>query len=282
MEAALDKHWLLGEPGWWSQVDESPPDFRKGELSPPETWISSTPRIGNFGWIRQRMRPLAWPLLRPIAWSPLFLAITFLPLSFPGRTPNDQLVASLFFSVSWGLVIFPVLFSRNSQPMSENSFFTLPIDWKMIIIATLIFPFHIFVDSRLGWLSYGAFWFAFIRTVNLIQQSMLTPPARFLLPMEPRDWKGGLGGSWREFSKSWIRGKIASASCEGGEIVLWGASRGGDDFLALTFVHSSGFIQDPFHETKSQSRDLATILSEPPPIIGMEWPSRFIRGLEEE
>ena len=58
MEAQKDKNWLSGNPKWWGIDKKFPPDYIKGELSPPESWVSSTPKIGNFGWIRQRYKPL--------------------------------------------------------------------------------------------------------------------------------------------------------------------------------------------------------------------------------
>ena len=118
MEASLDRHWLLGEPGWWGLGKELPPDFRPGELAPSEGWISSTPRIGNFGWVRQRMRPLAWSLLRPLAWAPFFLLLAALPLAFPGRTPNDQVFALSSFALAWGLIFLPLTPCRLAVPLT--------------------------------------------------------------------------------------------------------------------------------------------------------------------
>lgn len=282
MEASLDRHWLLGEPGWWGMGDGLPPDFRPGELAPPEGWISSTPRIGNFGWVRQRMRPLAWSLLRPLAWAPFFLLLTALPLAFPGRTPNDQVFALSSFSLAWGLIFLPLIFSRNSQPMSDGSIFSLPVDWISLSLASALFPLHVLLDSRIGWISYLLFWVAYMRTVGLVQESMRTPPARFLLPMKREDWSGGLSEPWEVKSDKWRRGVLALVECEQGRLVISGTSRGKDDFLSMAFVHKSGFVQDPFHETKSSDAILSSILTAPIPLVGMEWPTRFVFPQEEE
>ena len=142
----MDRNWLLGDPGWWKNSDEKPPDFRAGELSPPLPWASTTPSVGNFGWCRQRMRPLVWPLLRPLAWAPLFLFLSAIPLAIPGRTPNDQITSMFFFSISWRLVFLPILFSRNAQPQSKGSLLSLPVDWVSLVLASAIFPFHLSIQ----------------------------------------------------------------------------------------------------------------------------------------
>ena len=282
MEAGLDRHWLLGEPGWWGIVGGSAPDFMPGELSPPMEWVSTTPSVGNFGWCRQRLRPLAWSLLRPMAWAPLFLMLSAIPLAIPGKTPDDQAVSASFFLLSWGLVIMPVFFSRNSQPMTGNSFFSLPVDWFSLTIASILFALHVVIDPRLGWLSYGLFWLAYFRTVQLVQASMMAPASRFLLPIDPEDWEGGLEYPWVESSDRWSRNRLASARLENGELVLSGSSRSGQDFLSLAFVHKSGFVLDPFHERLSKEPGLADVLSKPLPVVGREWPARFLQFTEEE
>ena len=282
MEASLDRNWLLGDPGWWNLQGEPAPDFMPGELAPPLEWVSTTPRVGNFGWCRQRLRPLAWPLLRPLAWAPFFLLLAIVPLAFPGRTPDDQVLSAIFFSVAWGLVFLPILFSRNSQPMSDNSLLSLPLDWNSLAIASILFSLHILVDVRFGWLSYGIFWLAYIRTIQLVQAAMMTPPARFLLPVEPEDWEGSLEGPWVVSSAKWSRNLIASADFSNGKLTLTGSSRSGQDFLALAFIHKSGFVHDPFHERSSDEPGLSELLSAPMPVIGRAWPDKFLQFSEEE
>ena len=282
MEASLDKDWLSGEPRWWTPSDFLPHDFRPGELSPPASWVSSTPTSGNSGWIRQRLRPLAWGILRPMAWSPFFLISSVFPLAFPGRTPNDQLFAFAFFISSWLLVTLPLIFSRNAQPMSDPSIKSLPIDWLSIVIASIIFPFHIIVDPVIGWFSYAIFWIAYFRTVSLVQEAIISPPARFLLPIETSDWHGQLEGPWEVLSIDWARRDLAMLICDHGRLVIGGVSRGGHDFLALAFVHKSGFLHDPFHSSTVYCDTLSSTLANPPPIIGKEWPIRFLVVPEEE
>ena len=282
MEASLDRNWLLGDPEWWNLQGEPAPDFMPGELAPPLEWVSTTPRVGNFGWCRQRLRPLAWPLLRPLAWAPFFLLLAIVPLAFPGRTPDDQVLSAIFFSVAWGLVFLPILFSRNSQPMSDNSLLSLPLDWNSLAIASILFSLHILVDVRFGWLSYGIFWLAYIRTIQLVQAAMMTPPARFLLPVEPEDWEGSLEGPWVVSSAKWSRNLIASADFSNGKLTLTGSSRSGQDFLALAFIHKSGFVHDPFHERSSDEPGLSELLSTPLPVIGRAWPEKFLQFSEEE
>ncbi len=282
MEASLDRNWLLGDPGWWNLQGEQAPDFMPGELAPPLEWVSTTPRVGNFGWCRQRLRPLAWQLLRPLAWAPFFLLLAIVPLAFPGRTPDDQVLSAIFFSVAWGLVFLPILFSRNSQPMSDNSLLSLPLDWNSLAIASILFSLHILVDVRFGWLSYGIFWLAYIRTIQLVQAAMMTPPARFLLPVEPEDWEGSLEGPWVVSSAKWSRNLIASADFSNGKLTLTGSSRSGQDFLALAFIHKSGFVHDPFHERSSDEPGLSELLSTPVPVIGRAWPEKFLQFSEEE
>ena len=253
-----------------------------GEISPPMEWVSTTPSVGNFGWCRQRLRPLAWPLLRPLAWAPLFLLLSAIPLAIPGQTPDDQAVSASFFLLSWGLVVLPILFSRNSQPMSGGSVLSLPVDWASLTIASVLFALHLVIDPRLGWLSYGLFWIAYFRTIQLVQASMMAPPSRFLLPINPEDWEGGLDYPWFVSSDRWTRDTMASARLQNGDLVLCGSSRSGQDFLSLAFVHKSGFVLDPFHERLSKEPGLVDLLSKPLPVVGREWPARFLQFSEEE
>ena len=282
MEAGLDRHFLLGEPGWWKNSDELPPDFKSGELSPPLPWVSTTPRVGNFGWCRQRLRPLVWPLLKPLAWAPLFLLLSAIPLLLPGRTPDDQGTSMFLFSVSWGLVALPILFARNAQPMSDESLLSLPLDWFSLLLASAIFPLHLTIDPRIGWASYLLYWVAYFRTVQLVQAAMMTPPARFLIPIEPEDWPGEISPDWVVSSPKWSRKRLASADLPNGAAILSGYSRSGQDFLSLSFVHESGFVQDPFHDSSPGGPELSELLADPLPIVGREWPSSLIISSEEE
>ena len=280
MEASRDGQWLLGEPGWWNLGKEMPADFRAGELAPPEGWVSSTPRVGNFGWIRQRYRPLAWSLLRPMAWAPVFLVATAFPLAFSGLSPNNQGVSLALFASAWALVIIPLLMARNAQPMSDGSILSLPVDWISLGMGAALFPFHILVDARLGWASYSLFWIAYIRTVLRVQEVMKTPPGRFMLPVNPEDWGSEMPEPWELLSESWARRPIASARCSSGRLVMSGVSRGGEEFLALALIHDTGFVLDPFHESLRWDVQLSKLLEKAPPIIGREWPKSFVFSSE--
>ncbi len=282
MEANSDHHFLLGDPGWWTTPDELPPDFRIGELPPPITWVSTTPRVGNFGWCRQRLRPLVWSLLRPMAWAPLFLLLSAIPLLLPGRTPDDQITSFFLFSASWGLVLLPILFARNAQPGSEEKLLSVPVDWLSLALASALFSLHLTIDPMIGWLSYVMFWVAYFRTVQFVQAAMLTPPARFLLPIESEDWSGSLRPPWRVSSTSWSRKTLASVDLQNGRVTLSGSSRSGQDFLSLSFVHKSGFLQDPFHDSSPGGSELSELLEEPLGIVGRQWPRSLIISSEEE
>ena len=166
--------------------------------------------------------------------------------------------------------------------MSEGGVLSLPLDWPSLALATAFFPMHIVYDSRLGWVSYALFWFAYIRTVQNVQHSMRVTPARFLLPVNQADWVGGLNPPWEVHSTSWARKSIASAKVDSGRLVIAGASRSGQDFLAIAFVHDSGFVHDPFHVNLSSDQILSQLLESPPTIVGTEWPRALLDYSEEE
>ena len=286
MEQGLDGDWLLGESRWWkSSQGEKPSDLRAGETSPPDTWASSTPREGGRGWIRQRHKPASSSILIPLAWSPFFLAMTAVPLVFPDRIPYDREVAALLFAISWLLVLVPLYMARNNQSMSDDGLFSLPFDWRTFVLAALLFPLHILWDPLLGWISYALFWLAWLRSIGLIQDILSTPPARWLLPIETSGWSSSnlLGPRWEVISENWTTGPMAIARCEHGHLSIGGVSRDGIRFLGLTLVHRSGFVQDPFFESKASHSEVQRILSRPPvEQEGLEWPKRLIVPDEEE
>ncbi|MFL2974151.1 MAG: hypothetical protein ACJZ4F_04160 [Candidatus Thalassarchaeaceae archaeon] len=283
MDALEDSNWLLGDPSWWNLEDKLPPDLRNGELIPPESWIYSSPREGSKGWKRQRLKPLAYKILKPISWSLFFLTIVPVPLIFPGNTPDDQLFALVFFIISWTLIIYPLENSRTHQNSSINGLLSLPIDWISLLIGFIIFPIHIFVDPRIGWISYFIFWFAMFRTIIKIQTMMKIPPARFLLPIIPRDWNSNvLNGQWSIKTNKWKNGIMANSFFKEGMLMISGLSRGENKFISFCFVHKTGFIHDPFYDRDTNDEKLYKILQKPPLIEGLIWPERFLVTLEEE
>ena len=286
MEQGLDGDWLLGESRWWKlSQGGKPPDLRAGEASPPDTWASSFPRKGGRGWIRQRHKPVSSSILLPLAWSPFFLAMTAVPLVFPDRVPYDREVAASLFAISWLLILIPLYMARNNQSMSDDGLFSLPFDWRTFVLAALLFPLHILWDPLLGWISYALFWLAWLRSIGLIQDILSTPPARWLLPIETSGWSSSnlLGPRWEVISENWTTGPMAIARCEHGHLSIGGVSRDGIRFLGLTLVHRSGFVQDPFFESKASHSEVQRILSRPPvEQEGLEWPKRLIVPDEEE
>ena len=286
MEQGLDGDWLLGESRWWKlSQGGKPPDLRAGEASPPDTWASSFPRKGGRGWIRQRHKPVSSSILLPLAWSPFFLALTAAPLVFPDRVPYDREVAASLFAISWLLILIPLYIARNEQPMSGDGLFSLPLDWRTFALAALLFSLHILWDPLLGWISYALFWLAWLRSIGLIQDILSTPPARWLLPIETSGWSSSnlLGPRWEVISENWTTGPMAIARCEHGHLSIGGVSRDGIRFLGLTLVHRSGFVQDPFFESKASHSEVQRILSRPPvEQEGLEWPKRLIVPDEEE
>nr|AIF24592.1 hypothetical protein [uncultured marine group II/III euryarchaeote SAT1000_34_C08] len=286
MEQGLDGDWLLGESRWWKlSQGEKPPDLRAGEASPPDTWGSSSPRKGGRGWIRQRHKPVSSSILLPLAWSPFFLAMTAAPLVFPDKVPYDREVAASLFAISWLLILIPLYMARNDQSMSDDGLFSLPFDWRTFVLAALLFPLHILWDPLLGWISYALFWLAWLRSIGLIQDILSTPPARWLLPIETSGWSSSnlLGPRWEVISENWTTGPMAIARCEHGHLSIGGVSRDGIRFLGLTLVHRSGFVQDPFFESKASHSEVQRILSRPPvEQEGLEWPKRLIVPDEEE
>ena len=286
MEQGLDGDWLLGESRWWKlSQGGKPPDLRAGEASPPDTWASSFPRKGGRGWIRQRHKPVSSSILLPLAWSPFFLAMTAAPLVFPDRVPYDREVAASLFAISWLLILIPLYMARNNQSMSDDGLFSLPFDWRSFVLAALLFPLHILWDPLLGWISYALFWLAWLRSIGLIQDILSTPPARWLLPIETSGWSSSnlLGPRWEVISENWTTGPMAIARCEHGHLSIGGVSRDGIRFLGLTLVHRSGFVQDPFFESKASHSEVQRILSRPPvEQEGLEWPKRLIVPDEEE
>ena len=283
MEVGLDHEWLVGQPRWWRLPDDSlQQDIQRGELSPPESWLSTTAQEGGKGWARQRLQPVAPSILMPLAWSPLFLLLSAIPLILPDRLPaDDQSVAALFFTLSWILILVPLYLARSAQPMSEGTLLSLPFDWVTFAGASAIFSLHIILSPILGWIAYALFWVAWFRSFRQIEQILQIPAARWLLPIDQSAWKSSsqLPSEWQVISERWTTGSIARVDCEYGHLAIAGASRGSDRFLALTLLDGAGFVHDPFSD-EPVGKALATSLLSQPPVtdLGLEWPERLLVG----
>lgn len=281
MEVGLDHQWLVGEPRWRRLPDDSSQqDTKGGELSPPESWLSTTAQEGGKGWARQRLQPVAPSILMPIAWSPLFLLLSAIPLILPDRLPaDDQSVAALFFTMAWILILVPLYLVRSSQPMSEDALLSLPFDWATFAGASVIFALHILVSPILGWISYALFWVAWLRSFRQIEQILQIPAARWLLPIDQSAWNSSsqLPSEWQVISERWTTGTIARVDCEYGHLAIAGASRGSDRFLALALLDSAGFVHDPFSDGPVGKALAISLLAQPPIAdLGLEWPERLL------
>ena len=281
MEVGLDHQWLVGEPKW-SRVpdDSSHQETRRGETSPPESWLSTTAQEGGRGWARQRLQPVAPSILMPLAWSPLFLLLSAIPLILPDRLPaDDQIVVALFFTLTWVLVLAPLYLARSAQSMSEGTFLSLPFDWMTFAVASAIFALHMLVSPILGWVSYALFWISWFRTYRLIGRVLQIPASRWLLPIDQSAWKSShqLSPEWQVISERWTTGPIARLGCDYGNLVIAGASRGSDRFLALALVDGAGFVHDPFADGPVGEALTIGLLSQPPVTdLGLEWPERLL------
>jgi len=281
MESGLDHQWLVGEPGWWKlPTDSSQHGNRSGEASPPEAWASTNVHDGGRGWARQRLQPLAPSILLPLAWSPLFLLLSAVPLVLPERLPaDDQIVAALFFSLSWTLVLVPLYMARSAQPMSGGTILSLPFDWATFAAASAVFALHIPASPLFGWVSYALFWVAWLRTYRRIKRVLQIPSSRWLLPIDQSIWNSEsmLSPEWQTVSEVWTTGPIATMDCDWGRLAISGASRGDDRFLAIALVDQSGFVHDPFHVGPVGDALAAGSLSKPPVVDrGLEWPERLL------
>ena len=279
----LDHQWLVGEPKWRRLPnDSSQQDTKRGESSPPKSWLSTTAQEGGKGWARQCLQPVAPSILMPLAWSPLFLLLSAIPLILPDRLPvDDQSVAALFFTMAWILILVPLYLVRSAQPMSEDALLSLPFDWTTFAGASVIFALHILVSPILGWVSYALFWVAWFRSFRQIEQILQIPAARWLLPIDQSGWKSSsqLPSEWQVISENWTTGSIARVDCEYGHLVIAGASRGSDRFLALALLDGAGFVHDPFSDGPIEKALAISLLSQPPVAdLGLEWPKRLLVG----
>ena len=284
MEAHGDRNWLRGDPVWWGlETKQKPPLIRNLEISIP-SGMGAPSSEHRFGWARQRMRPLAWSILKPVAWSPFFLISSIFPLVFTGNTPDDQFVSGALFVISWTLLIVPVSNARNAQPTSSDNFLILPIDWALLSLGCLLFLAHIYYSPLLGWVAYAVFLTAFLRSIMMISEVFSIPPARIMSPLEKSSWDSrALPERWEINSRSWSKGKISSTPIGEGKLVLYGHTRQYTDFISISYICKFGFVQDGLFESHPHSDEIIAVLEELQfDFSQVEWPIELIAFDEEE
>lgn len=284
MEAHGDRNWLRGDPVWWGlETKQKPPLIRNLEISIP-SGMGAPSSEHRFGWARQRMRPLAWSILKPVAWSPFFLISSIFPLVFTGNTPDDQFVSGALFVISWTLLIVPVSNARNAQPTSSDNFLILPIDWALLSLGCLLFLAHIYYSPLLGWVAYAVFLTAFLRSIMMISEVFSIPPARIMSPLEKSSWDSrALPERWEIDSRSWSKGKISSTPIGEGKLVLYGHTRQYTDFISISYICKFGFVQDCLFESHPHSDEIIAVLEELQfDFSQVEWPIELIAFDEEE
>ena len=284
MEAHGDRNWLRGDPVWWGlETKQKPPLTRNLEISIP-SGMGAPSSEHRFGWARQRMRPLAWSILKPVAWSPFFLISSIFPLVFTGNTPDDQFVSGALFVISWTLLIVPVSNARNAQPTSSDNFLILPIDWALLSLGCLLFLAHIYYSPLLGWVAYAVFLTAFLRSIMMISEVFSIPPARIMSPLEKSSWDSrALPERWEINSRSWSKGKISSTPIGEGKLVLYGHTRQYTDFISISYICKFGFVQDCLFESHPHSDEIIAVLEELQfDFSQVEWPIELIAFDEEE
>ena len=284
MEAHGDRNWLRGDPVWWGlETKQKPPLIRNLEISIP-SGMGAPSSEHRFGWARQRMRPLAWSILNPVAWSPFFLISSIFPLVFTGNTPDDQFVSGALFVISWTLLIVPVSNARNAQPTSSDNFLILPIDWALLSLGCLLFLAHIYYSPLLGWVAYAVFLTAFLRSIMMISEVFSIPPARIMSPLEKSSWDSrALPERWEINSRSWSKGKITSTTIGEGKLVLYGHTRQYTDFISISYICKFGFVQDCLFESHPHSDEIIAVLEELQfDFSQVEWPIELIAFDEEE
>ena len=287
MQATRDSDWLRGESSWYP-ASESTPAHLTGEESPGGNWeLASTSEVGR-GWMRQRLKPLGPRILFTTAWAPFFLVAAAAPLAFPGRTSDDQMVAISLFLLSWLLLFISVMNLRDGLPNRVEGIMIkfYPFDIGLILIASLIFPLHVMLDSRIGWLSFILFAIAQYRTIQNIISAVGQNSARWLLPINPEDYsKEVLSEDWIGVSNNFRNGPLAewSGPLPNYAADLVGVTRGESCFVAFTLKHQhrGGALHDAFSDTFVADSRFASLLASPPLVIaGEAWPDRFL-GLSD-
>lgn len=231
--------------------------------------------------MRQRLAPLGPRILYTTAWAPFFLLASVAPLAFPGRTPDDQSVTTALFAISWALLLVPFLRLKDGLPnrASKSVLDLYPFDAPYIALGALIFPLHILIDTRIGWLSFAFFALAQYRTIRNFTDCAGRNTARWLLPIESDDFASEiLAPGWVADSSAFRNGPLAHW---GGALPdyaadLIGATRGDSTFVAFTLKHRGGTLHDPFSDHLVSDPAFEGLLASPPLVIGGEaWAERF-------
>lgn len=271
----------------WYPASESTPEHLVGEENPGENWdIASSSEVGR-GWMRQRLQPLGPRILYTTAWAPFFLIASAIPLAFPGRTPDDQLVAISLFSASWFLLLLGFRKLQDVLPITVEGLLKkfYPFDIVLMLPAAIVFLLHILIDSRLGWLSFLLFAFAQYRTIQNLISVAGENSARWLLPINSEDYSEAvLNDGWMGVSNNFRNGTLARWEGALPEYTanLIGVTRGDSSFVAFTLMHRVGTIHDAFSDTFVSDPRFASLLSSPPLLIaGEAWAERFFATTDE-
>ncbi|MEC9120479.1 MAG: hypothetical protein VYC33_04050 [Candidatus Thermoplasmatota archaeon] len=281
MKGTRDSEWMRGQALWYP-ASESTPEHLVGEENPGENWdIASSSEVGR-GWMRQRLQPLGPRILYTTAWAPFFFIASAIPLAFPGRTPDDQLVAISLFSASWFLLLLGFRKLQDGLPIPVEGLLKkfYPFDIVLMLPAAIFFLLHILIDSRFGWLSFLLFAFAQYRTIQNLISVAGENSARWLLPIIPEDYSEAvLNDGWMGVSTNFRNGTLARWEGALPEYTanLIGVTRGDSRFVAFTLMHRVGTIHDAFSDTFVSDPRFASLLSSPPLLIaGEAWSERFL------
>lgn len=286
MKGTRDSEWMRGQALWYP-ASESIPDHLVGEENPGENWDIASSSEVDRGWMRQRLQPLGPRILYTTAWAPFFLIASAIPLAFPGRTPDDQLVAISLFSASWFLLLLGFRKLQDGLPIPVEGLLKkfYPFDIVLMLPAAIVFLLHILIDSRLGWLSFLLFAIAQYRTIQNLISVAGENSARWLLPINPDDYSEAvLNDGWMGVSTNFRNGTLARWEGTLPEYTanLIGVTRGDSSFVAFTLMHRVGTIHDAFSDTFVSDPRFASLLSSPPLLIaGEAWPERFLATTDE-
>ncbi len=251
MEASLDSNWLSGESEWWQHAEGQPEsEWVSVEIEPDDDWN---------GWKRQRLKPMATRFVFAPSWSFALLIASTFPLIFPGKTPDDQMVASiLFFSSFIVLMIQPI---RIASAMPDGDGLTM-LRWLWFgdgfsnssrtigfsILGALSFLGHILIDVRIGWLAYFLFLMLWFHLTFRTATALMPPSGRWIIPLGDLKFDGSrVSKDWELDRKRFFLNRLASFNLnDGRKVELHGVKRGDEKFIALHLRHPSSILYDPF------------------------------------